>query len=234
MGDSYTKNYRWIIVALVFFATTINYIDRQIIGLLKPILEKEFNWTETDFAHIVMAFTAAYAIGLLVIGRLIDKIGTRKGYTVIIIIWSVAGMLHAIARKALHFIFARIGLGLGEAGNFPAAMKTISEWFPKKEKALATGIINSGTSVGVVRALLIVPWILNHYGWHEVFWITGGFGFIWLIFWLVFYNIPSKQKRLSPEEYNIILSGQENEVKQESSRKESNGLNYLHSLRPGL
>jgi ACS family hexuronate transporter-like MFS transporter len=164
MLTSKINNYRWIILALLFFATTINYIDRQIIGLLKPILEVEFNWTETDFAHIVMAFTAAYAIGLLVVGRIIDKIGTRLGYILIITVWSVAGMFHAIARSAFHFILARIGLGLGEAGNFPAAMKTVSEWFPKKERALATGIFNSGTSIGVVLALLIVPWILRHYG----------------------------------------------------------------------
>jgi MFS transporter, ACS family, hexuronate transporter len=211
MSISAIKNYRWIIVTLLFFATTINYMDRQIIGLLKPILETEFSWTETDFAHIVMAFTAAYAIGLLVMGRVIDKIGTRIGYAIIITIWSIAGMLHAIARSALHFGLARIGLGLGEAGNFPAAMKTVSEWFPKKERALATGIFNSGTSVGVVLALLIVPWILSHYGWHEVFWITGAFGLIWLIFWIIYYELPSKQKRLSSNEYNLIINGQEGE-----------------------
>lgn len=130
------KNYRWIIVTLLFFATTINYIDRQIIGLLKPILEIEFNWTETDFAHIVMAFTAAYAVGLLLLGRLIDKIGTKYGYIIIITIWSIAGMLHALAKNAIHFSLARIGLGLGESGNFPAAMKTVSEWFPKKREHL--------------------------------------------------------------------------------------------------
>ena len=208
------NNYRWIIVALLFFATTINYIDRQIIGYLKPILEREFSWAETDFAHIVMAFTAAYAIGLLIFGRLIDKLGTRLGYTVIIIIWSVAGMLHAVARSALHFSLARVGLGLGEAGNFPAAMKTVSEWFPKKERALATGIFNSGTSVGVVLALILVPWILSHYTWHEVFWITGAIGFVWLMFWLIFYDLPSKQKRLSSEEYKLIINGHESELKQ--------------------
>lgn len=136
MSISKFQNYRWSIVALLFFATTINYIDRQIIGLLKPILEKEFQWTETDFAHIVMAFTAAYAIGLLLVGRFVDKVGTRIGFTVIITIWSIAGMLHAIARNATHFIFARIGLGLGESGNFPAAMKSVSEWFPKKRERL--------------------------------------------------------------------------------------------------
>ena len=208
------RNYRWIIVALLFFATTINYIDRQIIGLLKPVLEVEFSWSESDFAHIVMAFTAAYAIGLLVIGRLIDKIGTRLGYILIISLWSIAGMMHALARSAFQFALARFGLGLGEAGNFPAGVKAISEWFPKKERGLATGIFNSGPSVGVVLALLIVPWILNHYRWQEVFWITGAFGFIWLILWLIFFDIPSKQKRLSSEELEMILDGREDDSKE--------------------
>ncbi|GEO10070.1 MFS transporter [Segetibacter aerophilus] len=203
------KNYRWLIVVLLFFATTINYLDRQIIGLLKPILEKEFSWTETDFAHIVMAFTAAYAVGLVSFGWLVDKIGTKLGYTITIIVWSVAGMLHAVARSAFGFGLARVGLGLGEAGNFPAAMKTVAEWFPKKERALATGFFNAGTSIGVVAALLIVPLILNYYGWQEVFWITGAFGFVWLIFWWIFYEVPSKQKRLSAEEYQYITSGQD-------------------------
>ncbi|UBM59353.1 MFS transporter [Marinilongibacter aquaticus] len=203
------KNYRWIIVALLFFATTINYLDRQIIGLLKPILEKEFAWTETDFARIVMAFTAAYAIGLISFGWMIDKVGTRKGYSFTVIFWSIAGMLHAVARSAFGFGLARVGLGLGEAGNYPAAAKTVAEWFPKKERALATGLFNAGTSVGVVVALLMVPVILSKYGWHEVFWITGGLGFVWLIFWLWLYQVPSKSKQISKEEYEYIVSGQE-------------------------
>jgi MFS transporter, ACS family, hexuronate transporter len=209
MPDQNIRNYRWIVVALLFFATTINYIDRQIIGLLKPILEKEFSWSETDFAHIVMAFTAAYAIGLLIMGRFIDKVGTRRGYAFIICVWSIAGMFHAVARNAMHFMIARFGLGIGEAGNFPAGIKAISEWFPRKERALATGIFNSGTSVGVVLALLIVPLILRYFGWHEVFWITGGIGFVWLIFWLIFYEIPQRQKRLTEAESDYILKGQE-------------------------
>lgn len=213
------RNYRWIIVSLLFFATTINYIDRQIIGLLKPILEVEFNWSESDFAHIVMAFTAAYAIGLLVMGRLIDKIGTRKGYALIITLWSIAGMLHALARNAFQFALARFGLGIGEAGNFPAGVKAISEWFPKKERGVATGIFNSGPSVGVVMALLIVPWILSHYRWQEVFWITGLFGFVWLIFWVIFYEIPQKQKRLSKEELELILDGKNINADSEEGEK---------------
>ena len=203
------KNYRWLIVALLFSATTINYLDRQIIGLLKPLLENEFSWTETDFAGIVMAFTAAYAVGLLVSGGIIDRIGTKLGYTLTIIVWSIAGMFHALASSVLGFSIARVALGIGEAGNFPAAVKTVSEWFPTKERALATGIFNAGASVGVVVALLIVPVILSYYGWQEVFWITGSLGFVWLIFWFVYYEVPAKQKRLSPEEFDYIRQGQD-------------------------
>lgn len=204
-----TGIYRWGIVVLLFTATTINYLDRQIIGLLKPLLEVEFSWTETDFARIVIAFTAAYAFGLLAMGWFIDKVGTKIGYAVTIVWWSIAGMLHALARSAFGFGVARVGLGLGEAGNYPAAVKTVAEWFPQKERALATGLFNAGTSVGVVAALLIVPWILSHYGWHEVFWITGALGFVWLIFWLIYYDVPARQKRLSSSEYTYITSGQE-------------------------
>ena len=204
-------NYRWFIVALLFVATCINYIDRQIIGLLKPILEVEFSWSETDFGFIMMAFSAAYAVGLLVSGGVIDRVGTRMGYTVSILVWSVAGMLHAVARTVTGFAAARIGLGIGEAGNFPAGVRAVAEWFPNKERGLATGIFNSGTSVGVVAALLIVPWILTNYGWHEVFWITGSFGFVWLILWLVFYQIPGKSRHLSKDELNYIVSGQDTE-----------------------
>ncbi len=218
------KNYRWLIVVLLFTATTINYLDRQIIGLLKPILEKEFTWSETDYARIIMAFTAAYAVGLLALGWLIDKIGTKKGYSITIVFWSVAGMLHALARSAFGFGLARVGLGLGEGGNYPAAVKTVAEWFPKKERALATGLFNAGTSVGVVVALLLVPWILTHYGWQEVFWITGALGFVWLIFWLLFYDIPAQQKRLTTEEYEYIVNGQE---KDEQVAGEKSKVNWL-------
>ncbi|GAB3271188.1 MFS transporter [Larkinella harenae] len=210
--------YRWFVVALVFVATTINYLDRQIIGLLKPILEKEFNWSETDYAQIVMAFTAAYAIGLALSGWMIDKTGTKLGYAITIVFWSVAGMLHAVARSASGFALARLGLGLGEAGNFPAAVKTVAEWFPKKERALATGLFNSGTSVGVVAALMLVPWILRNYGWQEVFWITGALGFVWLIIWLIFYDVPTKQKRLTTAELNLITSGQDQETSEAQNR----------------
>lgn len=211
------KNYRWLVAALLLTATTINYLDRQIIGLLKPLLEKQFHWTETDFSHIVMAFTAAYAIGLISFGWVIDKVGTKIGYSIAIGFWGLMGMLHAVARSVFGFSLARVGLGLGEAGNYPAAMKAVAEWFPKKERALATGIFNAGTSFGVVLALLIVPWILANYGWQHVFWITGSFGFVWLIFWLIFYDIPSRQKRLTEEEYELITSGQEDANKVEGN-----------------
>lgn len=204
------NKFRWLILLLLFFATCINYLDRQIIGLLKPLLEKEFNWTEQNFSRIVMAFTAAYAIGLLLAGNIIDKIGTKAGYLISIVIWSIAGMLHAAARSVNGFIFARIGLGIGEAGNFPAGVKAIAEWFPKQERGLATGIFNAGTSVGVVMAVFLVPLILYFGSWKEVFWITGALGLIWLIFWVLFYDRPDKSKYLSNDEYNWIKSGQEN------------------------
>ncbi len=205
------NNFRWIVVTLLFLATCINYVDRQIIGLLKPILEKEFTWTETDFAHLVMAFTAAYAIGLLLAGGIIDRIGTKLGYSISIIIWSAMGMLHALATSIAGFAAVRIGLGLGEAGNFPAGIKTVAEWFPKQERGLATGIFNAGTSVGVVMALILVPTILQYGNWRDVFWITGALGFLWLIAWWRIYEVPEKQKRLSKKEYQFILDGREDE-----------------------
>uniref|UniRef100_UPI003784F9D6 MFS transporter n=1 Tax=Daejeonella sp. TaxID=2805397 RepID=UPI003784F9D6 len=200
------KNYRWLIVTLLFLGTVINYLDRQIIGLLKPSLELEFQWTESDFGKIMSAFSFAYAIGLLLSGRFIDKVGTKIGYSVAVVFWSVAGMGHALAKSVTGFSIARLSLGIGEAGNFPAAMKAVSEWFPKKERALATGIFNSGTAIGVVVALIVVPIIMQHYGWQEVFWITGAMGFVWLFFWLWLYEIPSKHKKISREELNYIES----------------------------
>lgn len=223
------KNYRWVIVVMLFLGTVINYLDRQIIGLLKPILEVEFNWTETDFGKIMSAFSFAYAIGLLVSGRFIDKVGTKLGYSVSVVIWSLAGMFHALARSVLGFGIARLSLGLGEAGNFPAAMKAVAEWFPKKERALATGIFNSGTAVGVVVALMVVPLILRFFGWHEVFWITGGLGFVWLVFWWVLYDVPQKHKRLSAEELAYIESDKEESVEQRAS-KQSLSWNKLFSF----
>ncbi len=204
--------YRWTIVALLFFATTINYLDRQVIGLLKPTLEKELSWTESDYSKVVMAFTASYAIGLLIFGRIIDKIGTKMGYTISIIIWSIAAIFHAAAKTTLGFSIARASLGFGEAGNFPAAIKSVAEWFPKKERALATGIFNSGANIGAVVAPIMVPWILGAYGWEEAFIITGAIGFIWLVFWWFIYEIPARKKNLSAEEFQHIHSDNEEEI----------------------
>jgi ACS family hexuronate transporter-like MFS transporter len=198
--------YRWRIVALLFFATTINYIDRQVIGLLKPVLEKEFDWSEQDYGNIVMAFSAAYAAGLLLFGRFIDKIGTKLGYAMAVVAWSTAAMGHAWAAGTLGFAAMRAFLGLSEAGNFPAAIKTVAEWFPKCERALATGVFNSGTSVGPVLAPIVVPWLLGVYGWQMAFALTGAVGFIWLIFWQLHYEIPAKHKRLSQAEFAHIHS----------------------------
>jgi ACS family hexuronate transporter-like MFS transporter len=214
------KNYRWLIVTLLFLGTVINYLDRQIIGLLKPSLEMEFQWTESDFGKIMSAFSFAYAIGLLLSGRFIDKVGTKLGYSVAVVFWSLAGMGHALAKSVTGFSIARLSLGIGEAGNFPAAMKAVSEWFPKKERALATGIFNSGTAIGVVVALIVVPIIMQNYGWQEVFWITGAMGFVWLFFWLWLYEIPSKHKKISREELNYIESDKDDvQDEVQSSRK---------------
>ncbi|TSD67237.1 MFS transporter [Inquilinus sp. KBS0705] len=206
MKNINAKNYRWGVVILLFFATSINYLDRQVIGLLKPTLEKEFSWDENDYSHIVMAFSAAYAFGLLFFGGIIDKIGTKLGYTISLIVWSVAAMLHAVVRSTMGFVFVRAALGLGEAGNFPAAIKTVAEWFPKRERAFATGIFNSGANIGAVLAPVIVPWILGVYGWQMAFIITGAIGFIWLIFWWLIYEVPSKHKKISPAELEYIHS----------------------------
>ena len=209
MNISSEKRVRYGILALLFFGTTINYIDRQVIGLLKPTLEKEFNWTETDYSNIVMAFSAAYAIGLLGFGRWIDKIGTKLGYSVSVFFWSIAAVAHAFAKSTFGFGLARVGLGLAEAGNFPAAIKSVAEWFPKKERALATGIFNSGANVGAVVAPIMVPAILGAYGWQEAFVITGAIGFIWLIFRWKYYETPARHKKISKEEFDYIHSDNE-------------------------
>lgn len=198
--------YRWTICALLFFATTLNYLDRSVISLLKPDLEERFNWTESDYADIVIAFQLAYALGMLLAGRFIDKVGTKLGYAISLIVWSIASMGHALVRSTMGFVVARGLLGISEAGNFPAAIKTTAEWFPKKERALATGIFNSGANVGAILAPLTVPYIAVHWGWQEAFVFTGALGFIWLIFWFIYYAVPAKQKRLSKKEYDYIHS----------------------------
>ncbi|MGE7774117.1 MFS transporter [Chitinophaga sp. NPDC101104] len=208
MNSTVIGRYRWRICALLFFATTINYIDRQVIGILKPVLEKEFNWTESQYGEIVMVFSACYAFGLLIFGRFVDKVGTKVGYSVSIIIWSIAAMAHALAKSTFGFGAARAVLGLGEAGNFPVAIKSVAEWFPKKERAFATGIFNSGANIGAVLAPAVVPWLANAYGWQEAFIWTGVVGFIWLIFWIVMYEIPARHKKITKAEYEYIHSDQ--------------------------
>ncbi len=196
--------YRWTICSMVFFATTINYLDRAVISLLKSDLTKEFHWTETDYSNIVICFQVAYAIGLLGAGYFIDKLGTRIGYGIVTFAWSLAAMAHALARGTVGFGAARAALGLTEAGNFPAAIKTIAEWFPKKERSFATGLFNSGTNIGAIIAPLIVPWIASELGWQWAFIITGSIGFIWLIVWFAMYEIPARHSRLSKTEFDYI------------------------------
>jgi len=246
-GEVVTRvgNRRWLICALLFFAATINYVDRQVIGILKPTLQAEFGWSELDYSWIVFSFQTAYAIGLLLVGKLMDRIGTKIGFALAIIVWSLAAMLHAwavglgtfmspvvvpivngvvgafnafsslvgiapwsvtLSVSVVGFMVARFLLGLGEAGNFPASIKTVSEWYPKKERALATGIFNSGTNIGALATPLIVPLIVVAWGWYEAFIITGALGFIWLAFWLIIYKRPEGDPKLSKTELEYIQS----------------------------
>ena len=218
--------YRWTICSLLFFATTVNYLDRQVLSLLKPELEKPelFGWTNSQYADIASVFQFTYAIAMLFAGRIIDKMGTKKGFTWAIIIWSIGAIIHALAIpigksmaavlgwaglaavpiSVFGFMFGRAVLAIGEAGNFPAAIKATAEYFPKKERSFATGIFNSGTNVGAILAPLSVPWIAENWGWRAAFVIIGAIGFIWLIFWLIYYERPEKQKRLSAAEFEYI------------------------------
>ena len=204
--------YRWTICSLLFFATTINYLDRSVISLLKPYLEVQFKWTEGDYSYIVMAFQVSYGVGMIFIGRFIDRVGTKLGYALSTLAWSLAAMGHALAQSTLGFGISRAALGVSEAGNFPAAIKTVSEWFPKKERAYATGIFNSGTNIGAIVAPLTVPFIAEKFGWEWAFILTGAVGFIWLILWIFIYEIPAKNKRLSKEEFDFINSDMDEPV----------------------
>lgn len=222
-------NYRWTICSLVFFATTINYLDRQVISLLKPILEEEFNWSESDYSNIVIAFQFAYAIGMLGVGRIIDKIGTKLGYALSLIFWSISAILHAFATSTFSFGVYRALLGITESGNFPAAIKTVAEWFPKKERALATGIFNSGTNVGAIVAPIVVPWIAVTYSWQMAFIATGAVGLLWLIFWFLMYEVPAKHKKLSQAEYNYIHSDNE-ELEMEDGKEKEPEISWVRLL----
>ncbi|MGN6402794.1 MAG: MFS transporter [Flavisolibacter sp.] len=218
--------YRWTICTLLFFATTVNYLDRQVLSLLAPSLSKEFGWTNTDYANITAAFQFIYAISMLFAGRFIDKLGTKAGFALAIIVWSLGAVLHAysipvgtafshvlgwiglaaVPVSVLGFMISRAVLAVGESGNFPAAIKATAEYFPKKERSFATGIFNSGSNVGAILAPLTVPWIALNWGWQSAFLIIGIIGFLWLLFWVWLYNKPGNQKRLSASELEYINS----------------------------
>jgi ACS family hexuronate transporter-like MFS transporter len=216
-------NYRWTICGLIFFATTINYLDRAVISLLKSTLTSEMHWDDGDYANVEIAFKLSYAIGLFLAGRVIDRLGTKKGYAWATGLWSLSAVAHALANSVFGFGVARTALGLTEAGNFPAAIKTVAEWFPKKERALATGIFNSGANIGAIVAPLTVPFIALHYGWKWTFVITGMLGFIWLFFWLRHYKAPKGHPKLSQEEYDYIHS---DDVVVEETTSENNDTKY--------
>jgi len=237
MNQTTIGKYRWTICALLFFATTINYLDRQVLSLLQPRLAELFNWSNSDYANITSVFQFVYAISMLFAGRIIDKMGTKKGYIWAIIIWSIGALIHALSIpmgqgvavvlgwagivavpvSVVGFMISRAVLAIGEAGNFPAAIKATAEYFPKKERSFATGIFNSGANVGAVLAPLTVPWIGDHWGWEYAFIIIGAIGFLWLIFWIYMYEKPEKQKLLSPQELAYINSDKENEPVDDSA-----------------
>ncbi len=208
-------NYRWVICALLFFATTVNYIDRQILALIKEILDKQIGWTNRDFGIVNSAFQIAYAFGLLGFGWFVDRFGTKIGYAVSIAVWSVAAAGHALVSSLSGFITARVSLGLGEGGNFPSAITAVALWFPKRERAFATSIFNAGTNVGALVAPAIIPWMAYRFGWQSAFVAAGAAGFIWLFLWIPFYEVPERAKRLKAAELAHILSDRDEQTVQE-------------------
>ena len=192
--------YRWVIVALLFAATAVNYIDRQMIGVLKPTLVAEFGWSETDFARIVFWFQVAYAIGYIGFGRIVDVIGAKLGYSIAIIVWTAGHMAHGFASGLASFAAARFGLGIGESGNFPAGIRAVTDWFPQRERAYAIGLFNAGANVGAIITPLLVPVLVLWFGWRAAFFLTGIFGVIWLVVWWLVYRHPSEHKKVSPAE----------------------------------
>jgi len=245
------SHYRWSICALLFFATTVNYLDRQVLSLLQPMLSDEFGWTNSDYANITAVFQFVYAISMLFAGRFIDWIGTRKGYAWAIILWSIGAVIHAFSvgiggavapifsviglvlpLSVIGFMVSRAVLAVGEAGNFPAAIKTVAEWFPKKERSLATGIFNSGANVGAILAPLTVPWIASHLGWQMAFIIVGAIGFLWLIFWLLMYDSPESMLRkgkITQAEYDLIHSS-EDEIVSEPATGDKEKVSWFRLL----
>ncbi len=199
-------HYRWTICAMLFFATTINYVDRQVLGILAPTLQREIGWNEQQYGNIVSFFTLAYALGFLVAGRIMDRVGTRRGYAGAIGLWSLAAMGHSLVSTVAGFSIARFFLGLGESGNFPAAIKTVTEWFPQRERAFAIGVFNAGSNVGAIVAPLVVPLIVVRWGWRPAFLATGAFSMIWLLTWLAVYRPPAEHPKLKPAELAYITS----------------------------
>ena len=200
---------RWVICALLFFGVTKNYMDRQVLGVLKGTLQHDLGWNDIDYGNLVFAFQAAYALGMIFVGRFIDRLGTRIGYAVAMVFWSLASMGHALANSLAGFMIARCALGFGEAGVFPASIKCVAEWFPKKERALATGIFNAGTNIGAIITPLVVPWIVVHWGWRWAFIGTGSLGFAWLILWLLLYRKPREHPLCTDREREYIESDAE-------------------------
>jgi MFS transporter, ACS family, hexuronate transporter len=200
---------RWVICALLFFGVTKNYMDRQVLGVLKGTLQHDLGWNDIDYGNLVFAFQAAYAMGMIFVGRLIDRLGTRIGYAVAMVFWSLASMGHALANSLAGFMIARCALGFGEAGVFPASIKCVAEWFPKKERALATGIFNAGTNIGAIITPFVVPWIAVHWGWRWAFIGTGALGFAWLILWLLLYRKPREHPLCTDREREYIESDAE-------------------------
>jgi ACS family hexuronate transporter-like MFS transporter len=198
--------FRWVICTVLLLGVMKNYMDRQVIGVLKTTLQHDLGWSEIDYGNLVFAFQAAYALGMVLVGRFIDRVGTRLGYALAMAFWSVASLAHGIASSFTSFLVARFALGLGESAVFPASMKAIAEWFPNKERALATGIFNAGTNLGAIATPLIVPWIAVHWGWRAAFFLLGGIGFVWLALWLSVYRRPQEHSFCSSAELEYIGS----------------------------
>lgn len=219
-GDSRTPaspigRYRWVICSLLFFATTINYMDRAVLGFVEPVLRDQFHWTAQEYGWVTSAFSMMYGLGFLGAGWLIDRVGVRLGFSISVIFWSLAAMSHGLARSVGQFAFARGALGLAESGNFPVAIKAVAQWFPKKERALATGIFNAGANVGIMIVPILIPYVMHAFGWQSAFYVTGAFGLLWLAFWIWIYREPEKHLRMKAAELAYIRQDEANEPHQE-------------------